>query len=82
MDEPRLKCAVLTDSFQYGIDSDRFGLDPFPIRRSIYSNGSMTRHPFTILSILRCFEYTESFYIPNEEYKDGQTRKGRQETMR
>ena len=28
----RLKCAVLTDSFQYGIDSDRFGLDPFPIR--------------------------------------------------
>ena len=28
----RLKCAVLTDSFQYGNDSDRFGLDPFQIR--------------------------------------------------
>ena len=58
MDEPRLKVRGLTDSFSIWNDTDRFGLDPFPIRRSIYSNGSMTRHPFTILSILRCFEYT------------------------
>ena len=29
-------CAVLTDSFQYGNDSDRFGLDPFQIRRCIW----------------------------------------------
>ena len=35
----KIEVLALTDSFQYGIDSDRFGLDPFPIRRCICSNG-------------------------------------------
>ena len=70
MDEPRLKVRGLTDSFSIWNETDRFGLDSFPIRRSIYSNGSMTRHPFTILSILRCFEYTAiSYDSPN--YAEG-----------
>ena len=31
-----IEVLALTDSFQYGIDSDRFGLDPFQIRRSVF----------------------------------------------
>ena len=48
MDEPRLKCAVLTDSFQYGNDSDRFGLDPFQIREVqpiCFTDPMLVTHP-------------------------------------